>query len=154
MTMQLIGVENDFVCQGKTYKAELTRGLSYLYDAIALWNIVSSPKGAQLSDLIQWQHETLEGQEGLRVLGQAEIAQIVDLLSGIEQDLSSVMDEQEVVRPEALSLFQKNAPELLSTRPTETGTVYTLANVLMTIINARHFFEGALCEHCDVEIEY
>lgn len=154
MTMQLIGVENDFVCQGRMYRAELTRGLSYLYDAIALWNIVSSPKGAQLSDLIQWQHETPEGQEGLRILGQTEIAQIVDLLSGIEQDLSSVMDEQEVVRPEALHHFQTNAPELLNTRPTETGTVYTLANVLMTIINARHFFEGALCMHCDVEIEY
>ncbi|HEX5751703.1 MAG TPA: hypothetical protein VFZ09_36120 [Archangium sp.] len=131
---------------------ELSEGSRYLDQACQLLELVNTQKGARLRHILE--HDLLESESFHRLIPLLDLGRIVDLLQGIEDDVSKVADDRWQLRPGPAAAVLAKAPGLVDTYEDKEGrTVQTLSNTMNAVLALRQFLIDALVRGLEVAID-
>lgn len=131
---------------------ELPEGSHSLEQACRLLELVNPPKGARLRHILE--HDLLKNASFHRLVPLLDLGRIVDLLQGIEDDVSTVADDRWQLRPGPAATALARSPELVDTHENKEGrTVQTLSNTMNAVLALRQFLINALVRGLEVAID-
>jgi hypothetical protein len=134
------------------YPCEMEKGQTYLYRAINMWNLVDPQKAEELRRVIKDEVEKRNAQR--RTIVDPNLARrIVEKLSGLEQALLRITDQNYRLRPDTVEQVMAQYPFLVDSWEEDGRTIYTLANNLQDVRNVRTFLERATSLGRDLEFD-
>ncbi|MBK9715187.1 MAG: hypothetical protein IPO81_28450 [Kouleothrix sp.] len=130
----------------------LEGGWSMLYVAVALWDIIGSEKGRKLHHLLK---DTIEvpPEDWSYVMTRAQVAQVLQLLEGLEQALSQIADERWRARPAAVDQVVRLLGDQVISWEENGRLVYSLAEPISSALRVEAFLKEAQRLGCQVMIE-
>ncbi len=150
MSLYLLKAVDDLTCNGVEYWREVGNGWVRISYAIDLWNIINSPKGKILSQLLD--DVKMPNKDGLRIIPLSIIQQIKDMLENFEEDIRPLVDENWHILPQYIAFMLEKIPECVDTWQAQDQTIYSLINAKYRIMELYIFFEGALCLQSEVQL--